>query len=248
MSDISKIQSYGYELGLDLGVSFSLSSGFKLAFYSGISMSYSSISFETGPSSFSIEVLDANQTPYTRNYTVYNASQGATFMDVMFPGYAELNIKLAKALYLSVDGGIKYYLNTIPLIKPFHIVADVDGTFSDGTPVTGSLYNMGHIDEDCNEFISAVAFTREKYDMSLYASVGFDIKLKGTTYLEIKCGYEKGLAPSYKSNENIFSDANNYSLIYSTALGRDIIVRPIADCVSFTRNAIWFNLGLKKKF
>ena len=81
------------------------------------------------------------------------------------------------------------------------------------------------------------------------AYAGFDINLvKNTLLLEVKGGYERGLKNSYKSDERSYNTTRIPPLVYSSELGRDVAMQPIARCVSFKREAIWANVGLMVKF
>ena len=66
-------------------------------------------------------------------------------------------------------------------------------------------------------------------------------------YMELRAGYEQGLTWSYKSSESeFFSPRSVFPLVYDYRYG-EVVTRPLADCVSFKRKALWFSIGLMLK-
>lgn len=245
-----KVVSSGSEIGLDIGYAFPLSKSLKLGIFSGLGFSTTKLLLQTDKINYSYISSDSYGYQYNRVYDFENMSQGVDLMDLLIPLYFSWEIKIAKPVTLILDMGTKVFLNANVRNNPFHVSGSVSGEYSSGI-VTEGGEAFGHIDKDYNAFISAVAFNRERVDLSLMANVGFDVNLfKNILYLEAKFGYEKGLKESYKSNEEFFYDASQgiYPLVYSYIEQEDVVVRPIADCVSFTRQALWANVGFMFKF
>lgn len=245
----AKSESEGYCFGLDLGVSATIGKIFRWGWYTGVGMSMTSLNFETSPMNYSIAMTDQKGRGYNRVYDIASMSQGVNFTDIMVPLYTQLDFKLSRGVAFIVEVGAKGYYNMQTENDPYRVVADVYGDYGNGMVINDGEQAFGHIDATYNEFIFPASFKRQKFDVSLMAYAGFDINLvKNTLLLEVKGGYERGLKNSYKSDERSYNTTRIPPLVYSSELGRDVAMQPIARCVSFKREAIWANVGLMVKF
>ena len=80
-------------------------------------------------------------------------------------------------------------------------------------------------------------------------SVNYNV-LKQNLFVYAKFSYEMGIGAVHESDEALyFSEGNSvYPLVYSGRLGEDVATRSFMGCVSFTRQAMWLELGLMFKF
>lgn len=244
--------SSAYSVGIDIGYSVPVSRIFKIGFYTGIGVSFSKISMTTNPYQYSyMTSVNGDNTPHTRNYQIDYASQGASFTDLSVPVYISPEFRLNKSVSLFLDIGAKVYFNTVARTDPFHVKGRVSGMYQDGTPVPDGVYGTGEIDSDFMHMINAVTFMRNPVDITLTGNIGMNINLYDSmVYLEVKAGYEHGLTWSYQSSESPFfledHSGSEFPLVYDYRYG-EIASRPLADCISFKRRAIWLNLGLMLK-
>ena len=195
--------------------------------------------------------VNGDNTPHTRNYQIDYASQGASFTDLSVPVYISPEFRLNKSVSLFLDLGAKVYFNTVARTDPFHVKGRVSGMYQDGTPVPDGVYGTGEIDSDFMHMINAVTFMRNPVDITLTGTIGININLYDSmVYLEVKAGSEHGLTWSYQSSESPFfledHSGSEFPLVYDYRYG-EIASRPLADCISFKRRAIWLNLGLMLK-
>lgn len=242
--------SSGYEAGLDIGYSWTRGSSLKVGLFAGLALSNTSLQFEANDLSYSYRLTDREGKIYSRDYQLSSVTQGVDFKDLVLPAYASFEFKIFPGFSMVLDAGVKGYFNTAASVLPFHLTGNVTGIDNHGERIPDGKYGLGLIDQDFNEFVSAVSFNRNMVDVSAFANIGFDINLyKGDWFLEAKAGYEMGLMPSYQSDEyDFFQAGSHYPFVYSDYYEKDVVVCPIADCVSFTRRAIWTTVGLVKKF
>ncbi len=250
-ADLASRSSSAYSVGIDVGYSVTASRGFRIGFYTGIGVTFSRISLQTAPFSYSYRITDRDTgMDYSRNYDIGYASQGAEFTDLAVPLYLSPEFRLHKAVSLVLDLGVKFYANTGGSTDPFHVRGSVQGIYEDGTGIPDGKYGTGNIDADFREMVSAVTFQRSPFDVCLAGNVGLDVNLYNRMlYLQVKAGYEYGLTWSYRSPEYEFCSETGgiYPLVYSVDYGRDVAFRPLADCVSFRRQSWWFGIGLMLK-
>lgn len=244
------ISSSAYNVGLDFGYSCPVSKGVRFGFHTGLGVTLSKINLgSSSPVSYSYD-LSNEYGNYRRSYSISNISQGAKFLDLTVPIYYTTEFKLHKAVSILVDLGIKAYFNTNAMTTPFHIEGTVSGTYENGQTLQTGIDGVGDISGDYNEFVSLVTFKREPFDVSCIGNIGLDINLyDSTVYLQAKAGYEYGLTYSYKSDEKPYFDPSNnvYPLVWDGRYNREIVFRPLADCVSFKRQALWVSLGIMIK-
>lgn len=244
----AKNKSYGYCVGLDLGVSATIGRIFSWGWFIGAGMSKTGLDFKTSPMNYSYSMSDAHGIQYNRIYDIESMSQGIEFTDIMVPLYTQLDFKLARGLSMIIELGAKAYYNMSENNQPFRVVADVSAQYANNTIITDGNEALGHINASFHEFIIPASFEREQFDISLMANFGFDINLlDNALFLELKGGYERGLKNAYTSKENVYDTNNNFPLVYSSELGKDVPLQPIANTISFKRQAIWANLGIMVK-
>ena len=245
-------KSSAYEVGVDLGYSMSLSRKLMLEIYTGLSMSMSKLDLSYGqPINYSYETTDRNGDVYTRSYAINSVSQSVKFKDLMVPLYLNLNYKINKNHYLTLDFGVKAYFNTNATADSFHMAGQVSAAHKYPGHDLNQIGGLGAFDADYNEFLSAVAFERKSVDLSAAVNLGYNLNLwSRKLFLDFKIGYEFGFGNSYESDENAFFDPSKqvYPMVYLANEERDVVFRPMADCVSFKREALWLNLGFIYKF
>lgn len=236
--------SSAYSVGLDIGYSLTAGRKFKIGFYTGLGVSFSEISLTSSPIEYSYRTsVQGSNTPYTRKYEIDQATQGAGFTDLFVPVYISPEFRLHRSVSLFLNLGAKAYFNTLAKNEPFHVKGWVSALYDNGTSVSG-----GELDADYKYMISAVTFMRRPVDIAVAGDVGLNINLYDRmVYMELRAGYEQGLTWSYKSSESeFFSPRSVFPLVYDYRYG-EVVTRPLADCVSFKRKALWFSIGLMLK-
>lgn len=251
-SQLNKASSIAYTLGIDIGGAFTLSKIAKMGIYSGLAYSYSQLHLEVLNMNYSYPLTNEGGDVYYRCYDLSKASQGARFHDLMVPLYFNFDFSLGekRIVYLTVDVGAKAYFNTVAKVNPFHIEGDVYGMIG-GKRIDDAALNFGTLSGDYNQFITPVSFNRNPVDCSVFGSVGVDVNIyKNFLFLEAKAGYEFGVTQTYQSQQSVFYDDKNgmYPMVYSHSLKQDVVVRPLADCLSFRRQAFTINIGLMIKY
>ena len=240
--------SFAYNIGLDIGYSIPVSIAFKLGIYAGLGVTYSHMSVESAPLSYSYK-LSNDVGDYTRTYRLNKVSQNMKFMDLTLPIYITPEFRVHRAVSILLDLGVKLHFNTSPIVSPLYVDGNVSGTYDDGTNMVGN-YGLGDISGNYSEFITMAEDSRNPVDISLVGSVGLDVGLYARTlYLQIRAGYEYGLTKSLNSSGREFFDAGEkiFPLTWYGAYEREIVLRSLTDCVSFWRRALWFSLGIMIK-
>lgn len=241
--------SFAYNAGLDIGYAIPVSSSFRLGIYAGLGMTYSRMSIGRSAILYSY-ALSNDVGDYVRTYSIDNASQSMSFMDLTVPFYLSPEFRVHRLVSITLDLGVKVHLNTSAVLSPLHLSGRVYGAYTDGMSLTDGDYGIGDISDDYYEFVSIDRVRRTPVDVSVMGSVGLDIALYARMlYLQVRAGYEYGVTQSYDSDGRKFSDSavGIYPLIWSGTYGREVVFRPLVDCVSFWRRSLWFSLGIMVK-
>ena len=247
---LAENSSFSYTAGLDFGYSAPVSRGFKIGFYTGIGISFSRISLKSLPLNYSYTVSDHNGNDYDRIYNLESISQSAKFRDLAVPLYISPEFRLARAVSIVADLGVKAYFNTNAVSDPFHVTGTVTGRYEDMPFIPGGEYATGRIDSDINEYVSAISFRRKPVDLVLSGSMGIDVNLsRNTLYLQIRAGYDYGLTWTYQASNDVFYNPSDgiYPLVYHKEIDRNVVFRSLSDCISFRRQSFCFGFGLMLK-
>lgn len=247
--DGTTVSSFAYNGGLDVGYSIPVSIAFKLGIYTGLGVTYSRMSLESLPVTYSYK-LSSPLGDYVRNYNISNISQEMRFVDLTVPIYITPEFRIHRLVSILFDLGVKIHFNTSTVLSPLHLEGNVSGVYENGGPVQSGDYGIGNVGGDYSEFVSMDGVRRKPIDISLMGSVGLDVSLYARTlYLQVRAGYEYGLTQSYNSQGRIFADPESgiYPLVWDGAFDREVAFRPLADCVSFWRRSFWFSLGIMVK-
>jgi len=251
-SDFSQSSSAGFTMGLDIGGAFSVGKIARLGAYTGLACAYSQLNLAASNLSYRYDLSDYSGQKYSRCYNIQSASQGAQFHDLMIPAYINVDFSLdkKKIVFLFLDAGAKVYFNTNARVTPFHVEGEVSGERK-GKAFTDPTLAFGSLTGDYNQFITPVSFNRNPIDVSVFGAVGLDINVvKNILFVEVKGGYEYGITKTYQSQQSVFYSEGEtvYPIVYSYQLNKDVVVRPLADCVSFRRQSFNLTAGLMLKF
>lgn len=240
----SKNKSSAYEAGFDIGYAFSMAKNTKLALYSGAGVSMSSLSLGVSDIEYSYSMSDLEFKDYTRKYTLSNINEGLSFIDMVIPLYLSVESTVIPMVAVSVDAGVKLYLNTNTKVTPYSVDGQVeciyDGASKSTIPLSGTV----------SEYMIPTSYKRNTYDITAFGKVGVDVRVADRKYIYVKAGYEYGLTSSYNSNKSEWINIADeiYPFVYSMKSDKDIAVRSFADCISYRRSAITFDLGFRMKF
>ena len=241
VTDFTRKESSGKEAGVDLGFSFSASKSFRFGLFTGATASLSTMHLGVDNIVYKYNTIDESGQEYTRNYNISSAAQDIKFMDVAVPLYMNLNFRIASGVSLYFDLGGRAYFNLLADVSPMKL----DGTIVSKYPKQTKTETFA---VSTNEFLSPKAFEREKMDYSVFGNAGLEISIvRNSVYLLASAGYEYGLTWTYNSDENMFYGQSQYPYVYYAPYGKDVVFRPFADCLSFRRECLWFNVGLMLK-
>lgn len=242
--------SFACNLGFDVGYAIPVSETFKLGVYAGLGVTYSRISVNMSSVSYLYSISD-DIGDYTRDYRIDDVSQDMKFVDLTVPVYISPEFRVHRQVSILLDLGAKVHFNTSAILSPLHIEGNVFGMYTDGTSVPQGHSGIGGISGDYNEFVSIDGVRRNPVDVSLIGNIGLNITLYPKfLYLQVVAGYEYGLTQSYDSRGRTFFDPAKriYPLTWDGSYDKEIVFRPLADCVSFWRRSLWFSLGMMVKF
>lgn len=242
--DFTSKKSSAYEASVDFGYALPFGGKTKLALYAGLGISYSQLDLEASDISYNYELSDASSVTYSRRYDLKNVSEGLSFTDFMIPVYASLEATFGPRLAISVDGGIKLYLNANTTVNPY----TVNGTTS--SVYGGAIKNSTNLPLEIKQYMIPASYMRNTYDIAAFGKIGVEYKVKDRRYLFLKVGYLYGITESFNSNlYDWFKPSEGvYPFVYSSKTNSDIAVRSFADCISYRRSALTFDLGFRMKF
>lgn len=243
--DFDKTKSSAYEAGVDFAYLSRLNRRHRIGVGTGLGVSFSSLSMSASQVEYALTLDDESFTPYSRIYRLNNVSEGIRFTDMVLPAYLAYECRIARIVSFSFDAGFKLYLNMDTKVVPYEIDGYVEKDYGGGTAVEKT-----DISGTYDAYMVPVSYRRNTYDVSSFARTGVDALLGRSLVLSFLVGYEYGITESYKSDRSTWfsPETGDYPLIYSNKSHSDQAVRSFADCISYRRNAIWFELGMKLKF
>lgn len=238
----SKASEYGLDLGMAIGHTSLVAWSLNL----GAAYTKSSINMEWQNADYFYEAADISSYEYIRSYHLISATEGMRYTDLAFPLYLSMEAGLARFLRLTLDVGVKGYYNWKTEVIPYHIKGSVTGR---------SRYDkFDAIDADFTRFLDPGSYARRPWDLSAVGSAGLDIKLYSILYLSGKVSYEFGIFQTFPKNKDtnlkqwMVSADNDYPLSYNPNTGEEVASRSFIQSISFSRRALWLNLGLMVKF
>lgn len=247
MIDFSTVKSSASELTVDYGYMWKVAKSTKLGLNIGLGVSMSKLFLEKNNTQYSINLSEASVNPdkfleYTRTYNLKNVSEGLSFQDIVVPFYLSFEQKLAKRIGLTVDAGAKLYLNAKTTVTPYSVEGTVTNSYlGQSSPQKTESLSLG------DGFLIPSSYKRNVYDLSVFARAGFDIQLYKMLFMTMKVGYEMGMLDSYKSQmTQWFSPGTGDYPVYYSA-GKDVKIKSFIDCISYKRNALVFEFGVKVK-
>ena len=246
----SSSSSSAFETGVDIGYAIPIGRSFSLGIYTGIALSSSKLTLEAGQIGYSYRTTDRNGVSYQRQYEIDRISESVQYTDMVVPVYLSFEHKLARNLSLGWNLGAKIYLNSSLKVDPFHITGRVYGDYNGQIVEEQSENAFGAIDRDYEQFLYPSDYGKST-SMSLAGGVAINYNvLQQRMFVYAKFSYEMGMGNLHESNENPYFSAGEqmYPLVYSGQLGGDVATRSFMDCVSFSRQAMWLELGLMFKF
>ncbi len=254
--------SSAHEVGLDLGITFSMGRSTQMGFYAGAAWQMSEISFfSTEKMSYKITSYSYNNTQsdfnendsrpekITHSYSDMSASQTVSYQDLVVPAYLGFDHRFGNAVSLTWSIGAKLYFNMKRETLSLKLLYDKQ-TFKQ----TSTSNEKITYEEEYDKFLYKHTFTTPKTPpISLTASLGLNFNLyKRYIYLSTKVGYEYGIKDVHSSQGGEFyvnsGSGKHYPLVYSAQLDRDVATHSIVDCVSYSHNALWLEAGLIFKF
>ena len=242
--DFQTNKSSAYEAGVGIGYAFPIAAKAKLVINTGLGLSYSTLLLGVADVRYGYELSDDTGRLYTRNYDLSYVSEGMRFTDSVLPFYLTYEQSFKNKIALTADAGIKLYLNTNTSIDTY----SVKGTAS--MVYDGKTTDILQLPAKVSEYMVPASYMRNTYDLAAFAKLGCEYMFKTRKYLFLKIGYLYGLTESYKSGQNQWYNADEgiYPFVYSSKSVSDVAVRSFADCISYRRSALTFDLGFRMKF
>lgn len=264
--------SSGYEIGLDIGITFSLGAG-SMGFFVGAGMQQSNISLSHNnirysqtasytPSDNNFNSEDVlNGYSVVRNYSISLAEENISYTDIVVPVSLVVEPRLFKAMYLTFNVGAKLYLNQNTSISPLHIIGNAKvGNETNDQNISGDysnfIYPCSYSPDTTMELLKSIGLS--KASLSLIGSVGFNFNLwENHILLTTKVGYEYGLANVYsqkfaQNHAHIFpssTDSNPFTpILYSDAEKKYVAAYSLMGFTAAKRQALWLEGGLMFKF
>ena len=242
--DFTTNESSAYELAAEFGYSFPLRRGLKLVLYGGLGLSMSSLSLGVTDINYQYQLADQAHQPYIRSYHLDTATEGFSFMDAVVPLYPSLEIRCSPSVVVSVDAGLKLYLNMNTTVDPYSVTGQSTVTYPGAAGVSRDL------PATIDQYMSPASYMRNTYDLVGFGRLGVDYRFMTRKYAFLRIGYAYGLTESYISDLNPwFNPAEGiYPFVYSIKSDTDVAVRSFADCISYRRAALTFDLGFRMNF
>lgn len=240
----NKSSEYGF--GVDVGYAFPMQEKLKLAIYGGLGLSFSSLSLGVKDIQYTISCSQAvTFQQVDRNYTLMKVDEGLKFVDAVIPLYPSLEFRMNPDLILSVDAGFKLYLNMQTTVVPYTVAGSVEEI----NTVTG-VRTESDLSGEINSYMSPASYARNTYDLVGFGRLGIDYRIAPRRCVFLRIGYAYGLTESYNSDLNPWFnlDEGRYPFVYSPHTDADVAVRSFADCISYRRAALTFDLGFRMNF
>ena len=240
----SDVSSSAYEGSVDFGYALSGESAAKFAIYAGLGLSYSSLALQASDLSYDYELSDPSAATYTRRYRLSSVNEGLSFIDIMVPVYASYEISIGYRMAVSMDAGVKLYLNTRTSVDPYRVVGTTSIIYK------GMVESTISLPDRITNYMVPATYMRNTYDLAVFGKMGVEYKMLDRRYIFLKVGYLQGLTESYNSSLSEWYKPSDgiYPFVYSDKSATDVAVRSFADCISYKRSALTFDLGFRMKF
>lgn len=256
-------KSWAYELGFDLGFGVPVGStgASRFGLFIGIAASYSDLTLINGGFDYNYSLNEYHTTPNRLgsydlvartdySFEISSVKENVTFVDLMVPLYMSFDHRFGKKgrVWLNWNFGLKAYMNMNDIIglNMSSYVPEGRLTVTDAIKQY-CLYDCS-FNENISEFIATPDYSKESYELSAAANAAFYIKLSRSAFLTLGAGYELGLTDSHISTRTEYFDSGRVYPFVSDVNNKVIATHSMYDSVSFTREALWVDLGFMFKF
>jgi hypothetical protein len=188
--------------------------------------------------------LNPNTGMYEMNsytYTITNAVEQVSYMDLYVPVYFEIEHMLGSKgrVMLSWNFGVKSYLNLSAKAK-------IPYTVTFNTRVNNN--SNGEETMSFDSFIEPNTYAKNLFDLSAIANLGVDCNVvKNRLFINASVGYEHGIMDSYVSNKQVYSNPI-LPKVDKNGNVEHVAVNSLISGLTIKRQALWISLGLKYKF
>lgn len=264
-----KMDSWAYELGVDLGFGVPMGANGRSRFglFIGAAASLSSINlshkgFEYGYSLASSHATSSpDQQDRTENkykFSINSVNEEVKYLDLMVPVYLSFDHSFDRngRFWLSWNVGVKAYLNTDQKIFKTPVLKVV------GKYVEGESQKVVNFEKNFTKFLAPVTYGKKgilgideikgigSIDISAAANATLNIRCTRSMLVTVGAGYEYGHFPTYSSdNAEYVNEAKGiYPFVYSAEENDVVAAYSMMNSVSFRREALWIDLGLMFKF
>lgn len=251
-SGVTLSRSMAFEAGLDIGTTFPVGNS-KLGVYTGVALSMSNAKFamkeggELPAQSVLVKEDGYFYYPQTVTYNIESASESLSFKDLVIPVYMESEHRIGTAAVFVWNVGVKAYVGLDTDLGEYSVT---------GTRQVGSGDPV-NIDGDYSLFLNPFSVDRSLFNVSAVTNLGVDLnliqnkdsRLANKLFATIKVGYEHGILKVWESRGPNYS-TSDVLFVYSPSLngvGRDIASHSLISNVNLSRQAVWFELGIKFK-
>lgn len=230
--------SFGAEASVDFGYSINVASASKLVFYTGAGLSLGSINMSAGNVDYEYSVYDKSGKQTIRDYHLESVTEGVRLTDFVIPAYLSFEQGLGSGLALVADAGVKVYLNLNSTTVPYHVKGTVT---SNG--------DTEEFDSDYYQFVSPNIMPVNQFSVSAFGKAGIEYAILQGLYANLHLGYEYGLTESYSSVASMvkwYDENGIFPMIYYGE--SDVPLHSFLSSITYRRNAILLELGLRYKF
>lgn len=256
-------KSWAYELGFDIGFGVPVGStgASRFGLFIGVAASYSDLTLINGGFDYNYSLNEYHTTPNRLgsydlvartdySFEISSIKENVTFVDLMVPLYMSFDHKFGKKgrVWFNWNFGLKAYMNMNDIIglNMSSYVPEGRLTVTDAIK-QHCLYDCS-FNENISEFIVTPNYSKESYELSAAANAAFYIKLSRSAFLTLGAGYELGLTDSHISTRSDYFDSRRAYPFVSDVNNKVIATYSMYDSVSFTREALWVDLGFMFKF
>lgn len=239
-------RSYAFEGGLDFGTTF-VAGNAKCGIYIGAGISMSNVTFSRNNPEYKygdVSVYDRKTGYYIEeNLTYHELSESMSLglRDIAVPVYFETEHRLSDIVLLSWNIGAKAY---IPLsLKTGEYTITGKRQLGD---YFGDIADLQDINPSSG-FLNPATVSPEPFNISVMANIGVDFNIsRNRVFATFKAGFEQGVTPVLKTSVcPVHSDSGRIPVIYHNDV--EVICHSPLSGLELTRQAVWFELGLKVK-
>ena len=254
--------SWAYELGFDLGfgVPVGRTGASRFGLFIGVAASYSNLTLHNEGFTYNYQLNTHHSSPsqsgrYDLNaetdyrFTISDVEENVSFIDLMVPVYMSFDHRFGKKgnVWFNWNVGVKAYRSMNETIGWNYSSYQAQGQLAIVEKITGQSRYSHSFNENFSKFTIKPDYSKALYEITAAANAALNIKLSKSAFLTLGAGYEYGVDSHARTRNDYFSKGSVYPFV-SDANHEIVASHTMYECVSFRRDAIWFDLGFMFKF